>query len=180
MKLPFSYFVALTVVLICSCAPKVLPPPQWTYETDAVKVRIKADPMLNRDEGKAHTLHACLYQLKDPNGFNQLAGDRDGLYNLLRCDLFDPGVASSKTVTVNPGEETTLIFDRAESAKFFAVVAGYYGIKKARIVRLIQFPVIAERKGFFTRTHTLRPGILDVTLTLGPLQIENLKENVNE
>ncbi|MBI9092022.1 MAG: type VI secretion system lipoprotein TssJ [Desulfobacterium sp.] len=180
MKLPFSYFIVLTLVLICSCAPKVLPPPQWTYETDAVKVRIKADPMLNRDEGKAHTLHACLYQLKDPNAFNQLADDRDGLYNLLRCDLFDPGVASSKTVTVNPGEETTLIFDRAESAKFFAVVAGYYGIKKKRIVRLIQFPVVTEQKGFFTRTTTQRPGLLDVTLTLGPLQIENLKENVNE
>ncbi|MCP4117508.1 MAG: type VI secretion system lipoprotein TssJ [Desulfobacteraceae bacterium] len=180
MKLPFSYFVILAVVLICSCAPKVLPPPQWTYETDAVKVRIKADTMLNRDEGKAHTLHACLYQLKDPNAFNQLAGDREGLYSLLRCDLFDPGVASSKTVTVNPGEDTTLLFDRAESARYFAVVAGYYGIKKDRIVRLIQFPVITERKGFFSRTKTRRPGLLDVTLTLGSQQIENLKENVDE
>ena len=152
-------------------------PPTWNYETDAVKVRILADQMLNRYEGKAHTLHTCFYQLKDPNGFNHLANDTDGLYTLLRCGLFDAGVASSKTVVVNPGEETTLVFDRAESAKFFAVVAGYYGLDRQRIIRLMKFPVVTEEKGFFSKTKTSRPGILDITLTLGSLQIENLKEN---
>ena len=119
----FVVIVLAVSLLVCSCAPKIIPPPKWDYETNAVKINIIADPLLNLDEGKAHTLHACFYQLKDPNSFNQLADDHDGLYTLLRCGLFDAGVASSKTVVVNPDEKTTLVFDRAESARFFAVVA---------------------------------------------------------
>ena len=44
----------------------------------------------------------------------------------------------------------------------------------------MEFPVITEQKGFFSKVITRRPGILDLTLTLGALQIENLKENQKE
>ena len=158
-----------------SCAKKELPPPQWTYEKDAIKIQVKADPMLNQDNGKAHTLYACIYQLKDPNGFNHLSGDQSGLYKLLECRLFDGGVASSKRVIVNPGDETTLVMDRAENAKYLGVVAGYYGIVKERITRLVEVPVVIEEKGFISKERKQKPGPLDVTLVLGPEQIEKLE-----
>lgn len=172
IKLLYPVVIALFLV---SCAAKVLPPPQWAYEKDAIKLRVKADPMLNLDDGKAHTLYACIYQLKDPNGFNQLSGDESGLYKLLDCKLFDQGVAVSKRLIVHPGEDTTLVLDRAENAKYLAVVAGYYDIVKERITRLIEIPVVIEEKGFFSKEKKKKPGLLDVTLFLGPQQIDKIE-----
>lgn len=176
MKKTVMMVMSVILMLITlSCAKKMLPPPQWTYEKDAVKVEIQADPLLNQDDGKAHTLSLCLYQLRDPNGFNQLSGDREGLYRLLECKLFDPGVASSKRLIVNPGETTTLVMDRAENAKYLAVAAGYYTIEKERITRLIDIPIIIEEKGFLSRERKQKPGMLDATLLLGPEQIEKIE-----
>ncbi len=167
------------VLFLFSCSGKVLPPPQWTYEKDAIKLQVIADPMLNLDEGKAHTLHVCVYQLKDPNAYNQLLNDQSGLYKLLDCKLFDQGVAASKRLIVHPGENTTMILDRAEDAKYLAVVAGYYDISKERITRLVEIPVIIEEKGFISKERRKIPGLLDVKLLLGPQQIEKIEGNTN-
>jgi len=172
IKLLLPVFITL---FLFSCTAKVLPPPQWTYEKDAIKLQVVADPMLNSDDGKAHTLHVCVYQLKDPNGFNQLSGDQSGLYKLLDCKLFDQGVAASKRLIVHPGENTTLVLDRAENAKYLAVVAGYYDIVKERITKLIEIPVIIEEKGFFSKERKQKPGFLNVKLSLGPQQIDKIE-----
>jgi type VI secretion system VasD/TssJ family lipoprotein len=176
LKKNILLLVSLVFLLaLSSCSKKVLPPPQWGYEKDAIKLQIVADPMLNRDNGKAHTLYICIYQLKDPNGFNQLSGDQSGLYKLLDCKLFDAGVASSKRLIVNPGKDSTLMMDRAENAKYLAVVAGYYGIVKDRITRLVEIPVVIEEKGFFVKSKKQMPGLLDITLVLGPEQIDEIR-----
>ncbi len=180
MKKSIQLLSALFFTLfLFSCGAKVMPPPQWTYQKDAVKLHVVADPMLNLDEGKAHTLYACIYQLKDPNGFNQLAGYQSGLYKLLDCKLFDRGVVASKRLIVRPGEDTTLIMDRAEDARYLAVVAGYYGIVKERITRLLEIPVVIEEKGVFSKERTQKPGLLDVKLILGPQQIDKVERNSN-
>jgi type VI secretion system VasD/TssJ family lipoprotein len=176
MKKTGMVFLALMLTLtMLSCAKKVLPPPQWTYEKDAVKIEIQADALLNQDNGKAHTLSLCLYQLRDPNGFNQLSQDLAGLYQLLECKLFDSGVASAKRLIVNPGETTSLVMDRAENAKYLAVAAGYYTIESQRITRLIDIPVVIEEKGFISRQKIQKPGMLDVILVLGPDQVEKIE-----
>lgn len=163
------------VLLIGACASKPLPPPEWNYEKDAVKLHLKADPKLNLEEGTSHTLLLCVYQLKDPNAFNQLAGDTAGLYKLLECGLFDAAVATSKRLIARPGQDVTFSLDRAEGAKYIAVVAGYYTLQKDRMTRLFKIPVVVEKKGFFVRKKTQKPGPVDIKLTLGPLQIETME-----
>ena len=84
------------IVLMWSCAAQQLPPPESEYEKEAIKINVKADPQLNLSDGKPHTLLVCMYQLNDPNSFNQLAGDQEGLYRLLECSLFDGSVEGAK------------------------------------------------------------------------------------
>ncbi|NIO08748.1 MAG: type VI secretion system lipoprotein TssJ, partial [Deltaproteobacteria bacterium] len=93
----------LLVLLVWSCASKQLPAPEFVYEENAIKIHVKADPQLNLSDGKPHTLLVCIYQLKDPNAFNQLAGDQEGLYRLLECALFDASVVGAKKLIVQPG-----------------------------------------------------------------------------
>ena len=175
MKRFLLILIAGSLFLLSACAAKQLPPPQWTYEKEAIKLEIIADPLLNMDDGKAHTLHVCVYQLKDPNGFNQLANDQNGLYKLLDCGLFDQSVAASKRLIINPGEQTTLVLDRAENAKYLAIVAGYYGLLKDRITRLVQVPVVIKEEGVFAKKRKNIPGRLEVSLFLGPQQIDKIE-----
>jgi type VI secretion system VasD/TssJ family lipoprotein len=157
---------------VWSCAAKQLPPPKLEFAEDAITIKVKADPQLNLSDGKPHTLMVCVYQLKDPNGLNQLAGDKDGLYRLLECGLFDASVAGAKKLIVQPGQDITFNLDRAEGAKYVAFAAGYYVIEKERIVRLHEIPVVIEKKGFIKRTKIKKLGILEIDLRLGPQQIQ--------
>ena len=168
-----------TLAMLCfialfagACATQPVPPPKWSYAKDAIEVHIKADPKLNYDEGLSHTLLVCLYQLKDPNAFNQLADDTDGIYKLLECGLFDAGVATSKRLIVHPGKDVTLTLDRAEGAKYVAAVAGYYVLQKERMIRMFDVPVVIEKTGFIKTTKTAKPAHLTIELELGPAQIK--------
>jgi type VI secretion system VasD/TssJ family lipoprotein len=161
----------LTLVL-SACASQPLPPPVWGYEKDAIQVHLKSDPKLNYDDEVPHTLLVCLYQLKDPNAFNQLADDTDGIYKLLECSLFDAGVATSKRLIINPGKDVTMTLDRAEGARYVAVVAGYYVLQKERMIRMFDIPAVIEKKGFLGTTKVSKPGKLKIELDLGPSQIK--------
>jgi len=166
-------YLLLWVSLSWSCASApVAPPSEWRYEQGAVHVSLKADPQLNLYEGQPHTLLVCLYQLRDPNAFNQLTEDEDGLYKLLECSRFDSSVVSSKRLFVQPGETLTETLDRAEGARYVAVAAGYYVVRKEGMVRLYDVPWFVEKKGFLGRTNIAKPGPLTIDLVLGSEQIQ--------
>lgn len=170
MALKILPFVCLMMMLLGACASQA-PPPDWTYEKDAIAVHLEADTKLNYDEGVPHTLMVCFYQLKDPNAFNQLSDDSDGIYKLLECDLFDSAVATAKRTIVRPGKKNDFHLDRAEGAKYVAVVAGYYVLEKERMIKLYEIPIVVKKKGLIRRTKVSRPGELIIDLELGPSQI---------
>lgn len=158
-----------------SCASQpVAPPSEWRYEQEAVHLNLEADSQLNLYDGQPHTLLVCVYQLRDPNAFNQLTEDEDGLYKLLECSRFDSSVVSSKRVFVQPGQNLTDALDRAEGARYVAVVAGYYLMRKENLVRLYDVPWFVEKKGFLGRNKVSKPGPLHINLLLGPEGIQNI------
>ncbi|RJQ70892.1 MAG: type VI secretion system lipoprotein TssJ [Desulfobacteraceae bacterium] len=160
-------------LLISGCASQPTPPPEWGYEKDAVQIHLKADAKLNLDDNVPHTLVLCIYQLRDPNTFNQLSDDTEGIYKLLECNLFDGSVATAKRIIVHPGQDMTVKLDRAEGAKYVAVAAGYYVLQKSRMVRLYDIPVVVETKGLVKKTTISKPGTLVIDLDLGPSQIRS-------
>ena len=156
---------------LCSCASQPLAPPELTYEEKAVKIHVTADPQLNLSAGRPHTLLVCVYQLRDPNAFNQFTGDQDGLYQLLECKPFDASVAASKKLFVQPETEMTYNLDRGQGVRYVGVVAGYYLLDKDKMVRLYDIPVVMEKKGF-SGTKKQKLNILKVDLNLGPQRID--------
>jgi type VI secretion system VasD/TssJ family lipoprotein len=164
----------LLAPFIFSCASAPVEPVKWGYEKDAIELNLKADKQLNYKDKKAHALVVCIYQLISPNAFEQLSGSRNGLYSLLECSVFDPaGVAVSKQIVVNPGKDMDIKLDRAEGAKYVALVAGYYAIDKDKITRLYQIPEISQRSGFLWLNKTTRPDKLNISLIMGSKQIQN-------
>jgi type VI secretion system VasD/TssJ family lipoprotein len=163
-------FFLLLTGLLAACA-STIQPPQWVFERDAIRLEIQADPQLNIKNGVAHTLLLCVYQLQEPTAFERLAADPAGLHELLECGLFDPSATTSKRLFIHPGEATEVMLDRASGTRHLAVVAGYYTIERERIARLLDVPVVVEKKGLLGGSKRQKAGRLAVELYLGPKQI---------
>ena len=118
-KIVGGLIIYLSLLLAgCSSAPLVTIPPDWQYEKEAISVHIKADKQLNLFQKSPHALLLCIYHLRDPNAFNQLLNEKDGLIKLLECGRFDPAVVLARQLVIQPGQELTEIMDRSEGAKF--------------------------------------------------------------
>ncbi len=161
----------LAALLLSSCATVVVPP-RWEYEPNAIRLNLKSDPQLNLFQGKAHTIVLCAYLLTDPNELNQLIDEKGGLEKLCECTKFHPSVAHAKRFIVHPNREYKETLDRAAGAKYVAVVAGYFTLKKENVVKLYSIPVVDEKKG---NTLYQKPGVLTLDLLLGPQQIQEVK-----
>lgn len=156
-----------------ACAPKTIPSPQWLYEENAIELTFQADSQLNQYNDTAHTLQLCIYQLKNPNGFNQLLESEDGLYKLLECGMFDGSVANYRSLIVSPGERQSVMLDRAEGAKYIGIAAGYADLQRDRITRLLQIPTVIVKEGsIFRKQKIAKPDTLKSVLRLGPHQVE--------
>ncbi|RJR17429.1 MAG: type VI secretion system lipoprotein TssJ [Nitrospiraceae bacterium] len=162
MKKTIRALLAVSFVLtIVSCASA----PKYVYEEGAINLRLKSGPDVNLYDGKAHTLLLCVYQLRDPNAFNQLFDEEDGISKLLECSRFDPSVMSSKRIVVQPNEDSTKTLDRSEGTKYVGIVAGYFQMEKKNITRLMQVPL-----GMLTGS----PKKMDIGLYLGPKEIQEI------
>lgn len=130
-------FVLMVAVMVCACAGG--PPPEVNYKEKAIHLNLTADPRLNLHQGSPHALVLCLYQLKDPNAFNQLLEEKDGLLKLLDCSRFDPSVGTARRIVIQPSQVEKQDIDRAEGAKYVAIAAGYYAYKE-RPTRIYSVP----------------------------------------
>lgn len=162
----FSFFI------IGGCTAKVIQP-EWKFEKEAIRVHIKADHRLNLFNRKAHTLYVCFFQLSELNAFDQLTQDTPGIRKLLECKLFDDSVAAVNSKVIHAGENITFILDRAERAKYFAIVTGYFDeLDNARMVRRHKIQVVKRREKFWKRQYRCSPCDMTIELSLGPNQIE--------
>ncbi|MEW6599498.1 MAG: type VI secretion system lipoprotein TssJ [Nitrospirota bacterium] len=162
MRKSIKTLLVLSFVLtIVSCASA----PKYVYKEEAIKLRLKSGPDVNLYDRKAHTLLLCVYQLKDPNAFNQLFDEEEGISKLLECSRFDPSVMSSKRIVLQPNEETTKTLDRSEGTKYVGIVAGYFQMEKKNIMRLIPVPL-----GMLSGS----PQNMDIGLYLGPKEIQDI------
>ena len=152
-----------------SCPPA--PPLEWNFEKEAIYIFYRSDYLLNEFDNSPHALESCIYQLKDPNTFNQLSQDKEGVKTLLKCTLFDSSVAKSDRKTILPGRKEEMIFDRAEGARYIGIIAGYYSLDPERIKTLFKIPIKKKCKGFFNPVSTSTPCILRRKIEFGRAQL---------
>jgi type VI secretion system VasD/TssJ family lipoprotein len=150
-------------------------PEVWPYEENAIQLILRADPQLHLHNGVPHTLHLCVYQLRDPNAFNQLTEDKEGLYVLLDCRTFDASVTGFKPLIVQPGQMLSPTMNRAEGTRYLGIAAGYYNVERERIIYTTRMPVEIKRKPPLYIKKYAVPDVLKLDITLGPQQIEKVE-----
>jgi len=145
-------------IMIVSCGSI-----QYTYKKEAIVLKVRSDSQLNLYRNEPHTLMLCLYQFSDPNSFNQLMDEKDGLQKLLDCSRFDSSVTSAKSFIVSPNAEKMEKIDRVEGTKYVGLIAGYYNLLKEKVTRFVPIPLSL----LFNK-----PKVLNINLYLGPQGIK--------
>jgi hypothetical protein len=73
-----------------------------------------------------------------------------------------------------------MTLDRAEGARYVAIVAGYYILEKDRMVKMVEIPEYVEKKGLIKKSKTRKPAPLKIDLILGPQQITTISTSTPE
>lgn len=165
MSQPLKSIMVVSFLLLCSsCSlmPWYTPDYDPRYVKDAVTMKIKSDPRLNLYQDRSHSLVLCMYELTEPNMFNQLSDEEDGIYKLMECGRFDSSVAFARRYIVQPGVDINGVLDRAEGVKYVGITAGYYNLKKSVATRL---QPIKNNRG----------SKINVDLTLGPQAVQDMQ-----
>jgi type VI secretion system VasD/TssJ family lipoprotein len=150
------------------------------FEPGAVTIKVQPDDTrLNFFQGEPHALNMCVYQLSDPNAFNMLSKNEEGITKLLGCSDFDPSVASVKTIVVQPAVDEIHVHDRAMGAKYIGVVAGFW--ERSDLDQVVKLYTIPEGEvkvgGFFSFKKQKVTLPLYMEFYLGPDHMKALRVN---
>ena len=143
--------ITLTIVFVltgCSSTPTLtVDPEDWTYESKAISIDVRATADLNSLSERPHALALAIFQLNDTNTFTGLTTTREGTIELLSKEKIDSTVAQFTRVIIQPGEKKLLTLDRAQTAQYVGVVAGYHSLNPALDVRLFPIPMVPSDRG---------------------------------
>lgn len=81
---------------------------------------------------------------------------------------------------IQPDQDIKMTLDRADGARYVAMVAGYYILEKERMIRMVEIPEVLEKKGIFRVKKTRKPAHLSIDLVLGPQQITTVTTSTSE
>ncbi len=160
-----------------------VPPPAWAFEKQAIIIRIQATQNLNWFQNQSHTLRLGVFQMADPNNFNNTCSTKEGLSQFLSKENFDEGtgVLTVDKRIIRAGETQIVTLDRAKTAQYIGVIAGYFELIPSKTCRIIEIPAIQDDETGIDRINPLsnaetpRPAKLKIWLNLDTHQIENLQ-----
>ena len=149
----FLFFLALTLnlALISGCASKTsleVAPEDWVFEDRAIHIHLESPSDLNAISGRPHSVALGVFQLNDPNTFLGLAETKEGALQLLNSGRIDDTVAQFTRIILQPGEEKVATLSRAQSAKYIAIISGYYGLNIELDVKVFDVPIKPAKRGF--------------------------------
>jgi len=149
------WLAALTAILLaCSTTPTELSiePDAWVYEKRAIQITVKAPADLNSVSGRPHSLALGVFQLSDPNTFSGLAETKEGAVELLQKGRIDDTVVNFTLVNIQPAEERKLSLNRAQTAQYLGVIAGYYDLNPKKDVKVFAIPLRALKRGLVEKS----------------------------
>jgi type VI secretion system VasD/TssJ family lipoprotein len=144
-----SGLLIVRILAACSSTPTELTisPEEWVYEDRAITITVKAPSDLNSVSGRPHSLAIGVFQLSDPNTFSGLSVTRDGAVELLQKGRIDETVANFTIINIRPGERRIVHLNRAQSAQYVGIIAGYFELNPKNDVKLFPIPLKAQKRG---------------------------------
>ncbi len=175
LKLNILFFILLFSLILSGCSfPKRGDGklPEMPYMEKGIVLDVSATPDLNMFNEQPHTLVLVLYQLADPNAFNQMLGNFATLEQMLDGNDFDRSVLTWQRLVIQPGEKQKFTLDRVAGVRYLGIVTGYFSQSVAAISRLVSVEGAQKKKRFFWTKTVPQTVETRVQLMLGRSAIE--------
>lgn len=144
----------------------------------AITLNMVATPDLNTVNGLANSCTVLILQASTRSEFDDLIKDPERMKQLFLSAGGDKKQLSLDRYVMMPGQHSVLHIDRAERARYIAVLAGYYPEPGEEQTAILAVPVEVVKKGMWpwsNRWHaSLSP--LNASFTLGRSAL-SLSEN---
>lgn len=173
--------VILLSSLIMSCATEptelIIEEEEWVYEIRAINLVARASTDLNSVRGRPHSLALGIFQMNDPNTFRGLSVSQTGAVELLQKGQIDESIVNFEQITMRPGEQKKVSINRAQTAKYIGVIAGYFKLNPKTDVQIFPIPLRPIKRGLVEKALALAalitdeskaiPGKLNIYVDLG-------------
>ncbi len=180
--------LGLCFVLLCACGddpPKPadsLPPPtpvespeqiKWGYMPNGVDVLIVARDDINIVGDVNHAVLVKLLQVASQEGLVALAATQEGIRLLLEGTPQSAGILLTRQLYVQPASQVELKIDRAEGARYLAVVVGFDSLEPQKCFAISPFPIHQDTEWawYGIPTDVYSPGLLDARIFLTEQQV---------
>ena len=159
----------------------------WKYSDEAVQIQLIASDSLNQYNGLSHAAVVGLYQLSSPDEFVKEISTRTGLSRILGSETNLPeSILQYDIKSIQPRSILKLDISRIAGAKFIAIVVGYSDLITNQIVRIIQIPLVSQKRSAFNPLNWVLdapdpfPAKINVVVKLGSYSIEQSLVTVPE
>lgn len=170
------------ILLLVSCASSepvdlTIEEEEWVYEIRAINLVARASADLNSVRGRPHSLALGIFQMNDPNTFRGLSVSQTGAVELMQMGQIDESIVNFQQITIRPGEQKKVSINRAQTAKYIGVIAGYFKLNPKTDIQIFPIPLRAIKRGvvekalafasLITDESRAIPGKLNVFVDLG-------------
>lgn len=181
MTMSKMLFAFVSLLLLASCATKptelTVAEEQWVYEIRAINLVARASTDLNTVRGRPHSLALGIFQMNDPNTFRGLSVSQEGAVELLQKGQIDDSIVNFQLINLRPGEQKKVSINRAQTAKYIGVIAGYFKLNPKTDVQIFPIPLRPIKRGLVEKALAVAslisdeakaiPGKLNIFVDLG-------------
>lgn len=168
-------YVLLLIMVGCTTGGKNKEPQlASSYQENAILIRAVASKDLNLFDHRKHTLKLAVVQFDKIEDVQNLILSPQGISELLDGDTNANSPPKPKngnihvqTFFIAPGTTQTFTMARMAGAKNIMVVAGYYNLTAAGVVRIYEIPIFNNWKPITFWEQTRRMGRIAIFLDLG-------------
>lgn len=188
-----TIFLLLLLMMFSACAtaPELtVELDDWIFERKAINIEIEASADLNVRSGRPHALLLGIFHLNDRTTFDQFTATRKGTIDLLNKGKIDETVAFYQRIPILPGEHKVIWIDRAQTAQFIGIIAGYYQLDENLDTRVFDVPIEPTKRGLVEKLLVglqlianeakARPSRLYINIDLGRLGTRDMKDITKE
>ncbi len=176
MQCARTSLLVVTAACLYGCAASTPDPSEraratadWSFSREAVIIDIAAAPDLNVSERQPHTLALFILQAADPAALRDIdLNTLTGMRSAASVDAL-PGILTHTLQVIRPGSAIRLLLDRAQQARWVAIVAGYAA--QGPQTRTFEIPLALASHGLFRPRLRATPAPLSVQLRLGATAI---------
>ncbi|MCW7762724.1 type VI secretion lipoprotein TssJ [Photorhabdus luminescens] len=137
------------------------------YASNAIRLKITAVPQLNVFNNMSNSCTILIVQAEKREQLDKLLANSALLRNLFAGTGATEQILQLDNYVMMPGQSVSLHIDRAEQARYIALIAGYYPAPDSTHTRVLSLPLRLEQHGWWNSSWNAEFIPMSINLTLG-------------